>query len=346
MGLAARAVSSRSVAELLLSAGRAFARAGPPRSLFWRVFFVNAGLLILAALVLALSPATVSAEITPRQALVLTTGVAAVLAANVILLRISFAPLRDLVRFMRRVDLLAPGKRLEVEGARELTEVATTFNHMLDRLELERRASSSRSLDGNEAERRRIATELHDEVGQGLTALLLQLRTVIDAAPDSLRPRLVESRTLVRTQLDEVRRIAHRLRPTVLDELGLSYALLALADVFERSTEISVVRRVDTELPRLPPLVELALYRIAQEALTNAARHADASSVELMLCASMSGCVALTVRDDGRGMLYAVDLESGGMRGMRERALAIDADFSVQSRPGQGTSVLVSAASE
>lgn len=312
-----------------------------PSSLFWRVFAVNAALLIVATVVLAVSPATVSFPVKRNQALVLALGLLAILAANAVLLRISLAPLRDLAKLMRRIDLLRPGQRLDVEGARELRAVVGTFNQMLDRLEFERRSSSTRVVGSLEEERRRIAAELHDEVGQGLTALLLQLKDVVEEAPSSLEPGLAQAQALARENLDEVRRIARQLRPTVLDDLGLAYALQALVDVFDASAEIEFVRRIDVDALRLAMEVELALYRIAQEALTNAVHHSDASRVTVGLEMVERGSrVRLSVRDDGRGMIYAADLESGGVRGMRERALAVEVELGIETRPGEGMSVV------
>lgn len=312
-----------------------------PPSLFWQVFVVNAVLLVAAAVVLAISPATISFPVTPHQLYVLAVGLLVVLAANALLLRFSLAPLRQLVRLMRRIDLLLPGERLKARGAQELRIVVETFNQMLDRLELERQASSSRSLDALEGERRRLADELHDQIGQGLTALLFQLKNAIEEAPPALAVQLAEVRELARETLDEVRRIARALRPTVLDDLGLGYALESLADAFERSGDFDLVRRIALDPPRLGPEVELALYRIAQEALTNALRHADASAVEIELAVVDGERVWLAIRDDGRGMVYAPDLESGDIRGMRERALAADADLEIRSRPGRGTTITV-----
>jgi two-component system sensor histidine kinase UhpB len=309
-------------------------------SLFWRVFLVNASLLGAAALALAISPATVSFPATARQLLVLATGVVLVLIANAVLLRRSLGPLRELEREMSRIDLLMPAERLEPVGAAELQSVTAAFNRMLERLEHERRASSSRVVDRQEEERRRLASELHDEVGQRLTALLLQLRAAIDEAPPELVPQLVAAQELARDNLDEISRLARQLRPTALDDLGFAYALQALLDVAEESGEVRVVRRIDTDLPALDPQAELAVYRIVQEAVTNVLRHSGAETLTVAANATPSELV-LEVSDDGRGMLYAADHESGGIRGMRERAVAVNALLHIRSRPGGGTSVAV-----
>jgi two-component system sensor histidine kinase UhpB len=242
---------------------------------------------------------------------------------------------------MGRIDLLQPGERLPAAGGRELNAVIDAFNAMLTRLERERRASSTRVLGEQEDERRLIARELHDQVGQGLTALLLQLKDAAAESSGSALASIAEAQGIARANLDEVRRIARRLRPTVLDDLGLPYALAALADAAE-DQGLTVVRDIREDTPRISATAELALYRIAQEALTNVARHAAASAVELVLRRADAGAaVRLEINDDGRGMLYAVEVEAGGIRGMRERALAVGADLTVATRPGGGTSVSV-----
>jgi two-component system sensor histidine kinase UhpB len=309
-------------------------------SLFWRVFLVNATLVTAGVVVLAASPLTISDPVTERQLALLAGGAALVLVGNVLLLRVSLRPLRRLTSLMRQIDLLRPGDRLDEGAARELNVVLAAFNEMLDRLEHERRTSSSRTVDREEEERRRLASELHDQIGQGLTALLLQLRSVLAEAPEPLRRELLAAQAIARENLDEVRRIARRLRPTVLDDLGLPYALLSLADAVEEQGGPAVEPRLDMSLPRLPDATELAVYRIAQEAFTNALRHAHASRIELALSRE-DGSIRLEIADDGRGMIYVPDVEGGGIRGMRERALAVEAELTISTRPGAGTSVVL-----
>ncbi len=153
-------------------------------SLFWRVVAINAGGLVFAALVLALSPATVSTRLTIAEAIVLGAGTLLVIAVNVVLLRRVFGPLERLTELMRRVDPLAPGRRIELERpVAEVAELYQSFNTMLDRLEHERRTSGRRALMAQESERRRLARELHDEVGQTLTGVVLQLEGLYRAAP-------------------------------------------------------------------------------------------------------------------------------------------------------------------
>ncbi|MGD1223032.1 sensor histidine kinase [Streptomyces krungchingensis] len=300
--------------------------------LFWRIFLWNAVVLVAAAALL-LGPVTVSTPILLVEAAILTGGLAAMLVANAFLLRLALAPLRRLTRAMTTTDLLRPGRRPAVSGHGEIAELITTFNTMLDRLEDERATSTARALSAQEAERRRIAQELHDEVGQTLTAVLLELKRVADHAPSDVRAELRQVQETTRGSLDEIRRIARRLRPGVLDELGLASALRSLTTEFA-GPGLTVGHRLDTELPALGHETELVLYRVAQEGLTNTARHADAHHAELTLRTTATG-VELLLRDDGRGLGGAP--EGAGIRGMRERAVLIGADLALGAGPDGGT---------
>jgi two-component system sensor histidine kinase UhpB len=304
-------------------------------TLFWRIFTLNAAVLTVATVVLLLGPITVSTPVVLTEAIILVVGLAAMLVANAVLLRIGLAPLARLTRTMTTVDLLRPGTRLKVTGRAGIAALIRTFNAMLDRLEAERATSTARALSAQEAERRRVAQELHDEIGQTLTAVLLELKRVADQAPPPVREQLHQVQETTRNSLDEIRRIARRLRPGVLEELGLSSALRALATEFS-TAGLTVHRQLETDLPDLGSEVELVLYRVAQEGLTNVARHADAHKVALILHRDGDG-VQLRIRDDGRGL--GVAAEGAGIRGMRERALLIGADLVVGPGPDGGTDV-------
>jgi two-component system, NarL family, sensor histidine kinase UhpB len=304
--------------------------------LFWRVFATNAVVLAVAAAALALSPATVSFPVALTEAAVLTLGLAAMLVLNFALLRRALSPLEALRALMRGADLLRPGTRAPVDhAAPELRAVAETFNEMVERLEAERRESAGRALAAQEGERLRIAQELHDEVGQRLTAVMLQLD---DLSRRPGGPTLGEAREGVRESLEEVRFIARRLRPEALDHLGLPSALAALTNSLRGPSGITIQRSIDPSLPVLSADVELVIYRVAQEALTNVVRHAGCDEARLLL-GRVGGGVELEVLDAGRGFDAAVAAEGAGIRGMRERALLVGAQLEVWSSPGIGTSV-------
>jgi len=304
--------------------------------LFWRVFATNALVLVGATAALAVSPATVSSPVAVAELLVLALGLGAMLVLNVALLRRALLPLERLRTLMRGADPLRPGVRAPVdEAVPELRAVAETFNEMVARLEAERRESAGRALAAQEGERLRIAQELHDEVGQKLTAAMLQLDS---ASRSGAGPGVEEAREGVRESLEEVRLIARRLRPEALDDLGLTSALAALTNSFRGPTGLSIERRIDSPLPELDADTELVLYRVAQEALTNVARHADCAT-GLLAVRGSGGFVVLEVIDHGRGFDAEWGREGAGLRGMRERALLVDAELEIDSAPGEGTTV-------
>ena len=308
--------------------------------LLWKVFLTNAIVLAVATLVLAFAPVTVSVPITLTELVVLLAGLGAMLGLNLALLRRTLHPLHELSDTMAEVDLLEPGHRVTVEGAGPDVERLTgSFNAMIGRLEDERRESARMALTVQEGERQRIARELHDEVGQTLTAMLLQIQGIHADAPENLRDELDELRETARAGAEDVRRIAQRLRPEALEELGLQSALVALSDMFAEQSGVRVERRIESDLP-LSAEDELVIYRVAQEALTNIARHAGATRVALEL--TLDGQrVALRVHDDGRGFAAGRYDASYGLRGMRERAMLIGAKLRVEASPGEGTDVLL-----
>jgi two-component system, NarL family, sensor histidine kinase UhpB len=320
---------------------------GPERRrylpLFQRVVASNALLLVAACFVtiLVLSPRKIS-SFAVGEAVVLVTALALVALINALLVRRAVAPLQALNALARRVNLSTPGQRIpEAKPTSEAGELALAFNEMLTRLEHERRESTRRVLAAHESERLRIAQELHDEVGQTLTAVLLQLSRVEARLPADLRGELSEAQEAARESLEDVRRIATDLRPEILNDLGLASAVAALANSFGQRTGIRVSLQIEDTTPQLSGEQELVVYRVAQEALTNVARHAECDSADLTLM-SDSRSLTLKVRDYGRGLSGGQSVEGNGVRGMRERSGLIGASLGLgRPKEGPGTEMLL-----
>jgi two-component system sensor histidine kinase UhpB len=306
--------------------------------LFWRVFLLNAALVVAAGVVLGVSPVRISTPTRVGEELVLGVGVLVVLAANYLLMRPAFAPLERLAEQMNDVDLLRPGGRVSPTGSAEVVALVHSFNEMLTRLEAERRESGGLALSAQEGERKRIATELHDEVGQTMTGVLLLLEQVAGEVPAERREMFVEAKEAVRESLEEVRRIAQELRPELLEHLGLVSALKSLAATFADRAGLALEWDFARELPALSAEAELAVYRIAQESLTNIARHAQARHVWLSLQPGRDS-VVLRVVDNGRGLDGRSEADGSGLRGMRERAVLVGAALAVKPAPTGGVEV-------
>jgi two-component system, NarL family, sensor histidine kinase UhpB len=311
----------------------------PRSSLFRRLFAAYAAVVGLAVAALVFAPVTVSVPIALRELALLLAGFTVMLLAYRALLLRGLAPLRRLTVLMHRIDPLAPGQRIDTDAPdAEVASLAQAFNEMLDRLEDERRDSARRALAAQEGERGRIARELHDEIGQQLTGLMLHAETLARRAPEQLKDELEGLREGAREAAEEVRRIARRLRPEALDTLGLQSALLGLSKAVGDRAGLDVRRSLERDLP-LTAEEELVIYRVAQESLTNVVRHAGAESVDLRLGRTGDGGVELVVRDDGAGIEPGAALSSDGIRGMRERALLVGARLDVARESPRGTRV-------
>lgn len=302
-----------------------------------RVAGLNAILLVFAVgvTIAVLDPTRVSLVRVDEEGLLLVAVLVSAVALNVYLVRRIVTPVQTLTALARRVDLTGEGERMPGPALRsEAGELALTFNEMLDRLAAERRDATGRVLAGQEAERLRIAQELHDQIGQELTAVLLRLARVETRAPEELHADVVEVQEAVRSSLEDVRHIAIELRPEALDDLGLESALAVLCERFAERTGLRIRQAIDPELPALSPEIELVVYRVAQEALTNVARHSGADEAGLDLEYGC-GLLTLTVSDRGRGL--PADYVTGtGMRGMRERATLVGAQLTIRPESAAG----------
>jgi signal transduction histidine kinase len=245
------------------------------------------------------------------------------------------------------LHLGAPERSLE----RAATVRATLSEHQREREERERLENQLRALSEKlqvvrEEERARIAREVHDEVGQALSALQMdvawlekKLATSPKTAPESCVPKLKAMSALLDTTLGSVQRIATELRPGVLDELGLEAATEWYVRDFESRTGIPCDFRSDLKGAPVEPGLATAVFRILQEALTNVVRHSGANRVEILLSADTKE-LRLEVRDNGRGIPKdQVASHSLGLLGMRERARSLGGELSLRGTPGVGTTV-------
>jgi two-component system sensor histidine kinase UhpB len=265
------------------------------------------------------------------------------LTVGLLIMRRRRAPLERLIEEMEKVDLSRPGPLLprSIDGIGETEEVERielAFLRMMRRLEAERRRAGSAALQAQEEERARIARDLHDEVNQSLTGLLLRLEAAREAAPPELEAELAETKALAIQAMQELLSLARQLRPTALDDLGLTAAVAGQVERLGRG-EIKAEFAAEGDFSDLDDDTQLVVYRVAQEALSNATRHSEATSVKVRLHRSEADGVALEVGDDGRG--FAFDESEGGLgiAGMRERALLIGAKLTIESRPRHGTTV-------
>jgi two-component system, NarL family, sensor histidine kinase UhpB len=323
-------------------------------SLFWKVLLAN-GLLTLGAtlagMALARAVAVAGRPLDAWSLAGFAAGVTALsLLVNAIVLRAAFLPLLRLERTadaVRRGDYRrrAPDSILSDPTIRRLTDAINAMLAAQEEGRLALAALSSRTLDAQEEERRRIARELHDETAQELTALLVRIRLAADGSREpATRERLAELRAATARILDGVRRLARELRPTILDDLGLVEAVRAYAQDIAVRTPLRVSVRAGDFTGRLDPTRELVLYRVVQEALSNAVKHADARTVEVTI-ERRGGAARATIGDNGRGFDpagVAVPTATGqglGLLGMRERLALVGGTLELDTRPGGGTVV-------
>ena len=275
-------------------------------------------------------------------AIVFLAVIAAALAVGLVVQRRRFVPLERLIEEMEKVDLSRPGPVLppSIDGVGETEEVERlelAFLRMMRRLEAERRRAGSAALRAQEEERARVARDLHDEVNQSLTGLLLRLEAVREEAPPELARELDETKGLANQAMRELLSLARQLRPTALDDLGLVAAITGQVKQVARPG-LEAELNTEGDLADLAGDVQLVVYRVAQEALTNAARHSGAERIEATLRRT-GNCVELEIADDGRGFAFEQSERGLGIGGMRERALLIGAELTIESRPGAGTTV-------
>jgi len=238
-----------------------------------------------------------------------------------------------------RVPVSVPGGKIEIYAIyRDLTErerAEGALRELADRLQ----TLSRRLLEVQEAERRHLARELHDDVGQSLTGLRMLLKLNADSLSDAARIKLEQARGIIDELLERIRRLSFDLRPAALDSLGLLPALLALFERYSEQTAVKVAFKHEGLEQRFPPDVETTAYRIVQEALTNVARHAGVGVVTVRVWAN-ADTLSLQIEDRGRGFDPEVAMTSPrsiGLAGMQERVMLLQGHLTIQSRPGAGT---------
>lgn len=278
------------------------------------------------------------------------------LVVNIFLLRASFRPLFTLLATMRAVSKGKTGERVTgITPDSEIGELAQTFNTMLDSLEAARREQSLLILQAQEEERRHLALELHDESSQNLTALLVHievLKQMLQTSPDTTSISATRQRLyaeldyladITQQTLDDIRVLAQQLRPSVLDDLGLQAAFRWLAEDVRQRLQLPVelhIEQIEQVLQgnAQSAIYETTLFRIAQESLTNVARHAHAQHVTISLT-QKPGQLCLRIADDGNGFDPSMQRQGLGLLNMRERAALLGGTIHIEAQPGHGTTI-------
>jgi two-component system sensor histidine kinase UhpB len=296
-------------------------------------------LLIVAALFAAAAASSLDLNFDDQRlafALLAMTVILALLL-NILMLQRRFSPLDELIRQIEEIDPSDPASfEAPEEPVEEVERLAHAFAKLLERIEAERRRAGRLQLRAQEEERKRVARDLHDEVNQALTAILLRLEALTQIAPPRLREELAETKGLANQAMGELLQLARQLRPTALDDHGLVPAIEEQLRRFKAQYGIETSLSTEGQLDDLGSDQQLVLYRVTQEALNNVVRHARASSVSVQI-ARANGAVALEVADDGEGFVVGDEFRGLGLDGMAERARLVNGEFELEAAPGRGT---------
>lgn len=322
-------------------------------SLFMKVLVANAAIVLVGSTTAVLFVNRVWHGERPapfQEALFVVVGLVISLVVNFAILRVAFRPLFTLESTLDRVRRGDFSARVpDVEGDPALTRLSETTNLVLDRLSEHRQSLAAQILRAQEAERKRIARELHDETSQALTSVLFNLEAVEQQLPhgsEELSRRLDLTKEIARRTLDETRRLMFDLRPLVLDDLGLVPALRWFLSQRVQPMGLQVDLQVSGFDTRLPEELETALFRILQEAVSNVVKHAKAKNLSITLTHA-PGQVIGVVQDDGVGfhpvhVAGKADRDRGlGLFGMHERAALVGGSVQIESAPGRGTKMRV-----
>ena len=274
--------------------------------------------------------------------LVLAMAMVLTLCVNMVMLKRRFRPLESLIDRIERVDPAEPATfEPGHEPFEEIDRLAQSFRGLLGRIEEERRRSGRLVLRAQEEERRRVARDLHDEVNQALTAILLRLEALAYDSPPERADEVVELKRLANQAMEELTGLARQLRPAALDDHGLASAIEAQLKLFGLRSGVRTDMTTRGDTAALDNDRQTAVYRIAQEALTNAGRHSGAAKVDVDLVVAEDGATELHIADDGCGFQPRSGSAAGGLglTGMAERARLVGGELDVRSEPGAGTSI-------
>jgi signal transduction histidine kinase len=266
---------------------------------------------------------------------------------NLVLVRLALRPINELERVSKLVSEGRLSERVpaSIVADRELMHLSTTINEMLDSLAAGRermRKLGAEVVYAEERERAQVARELHDSVGQTLAAATFQIAAVAhEIGNHSASARLAGVRELLRTALEEIRNVSRSLHPRVATDLGLPTALEALGDATQQRSLIDVQVTVDIDGVTIPSALAATMYRVAQEALRNVERHADAGRATVSLRAR-PGYVELEVKDDGRGFEGPMEKKraESGLATMRERLSLAGGELHIDTAGDRGTRVI------
>jgi len=262
------------------------------------------------------------------------------LCVNMLALKRRFRPLEALIDRIERVDPAHPSAfEPGDEPFEEIDRLAQSFGRLLGRIEEERRRSGRLVLRAQEEERGRLARDLHDEVNQALTAILLRLEVLAQGGPPERADEVAELKRLATQAMGDLSGLARQLRPAALDDHGLVSAVEAQVKLFGARTGMRTQLTSNGDPGALDGDRQTAVYRVVQEALANAGRHSDATRVELTLRFGPNGAAELRVDDDGCGFRPPGRPAGLGLTGMAERARLVGGELDVRSAPGAGTAV-------
>ena len=317
-------------------------------SIFYKILIANSLIIVVGAVVGTWLTRELSQRSVPEFiAIFALTGIILSISVNFLILKAALMPLATLqktVDAVYRGDLMARVERTPL-GDPLITRFRDALNSMLEELSSSHKRLeelSTKVLNAQEEERKRVARELHDETSQALTFLIIELKMLEKAGPEDTKKKITDLWAYTSQILDGVHRLTLELRPSDLDELGLIPALRSYTNEYTKKFNVDVDFQVTGFKGRLPSNVEVALYRVVQEALTNVVKHSGATSVWISIKREDS-LVVVTIRDNGRGFNMDEVMKSKewglGLFGMRERMSTVGGELEINTAPGQGTEV-------